>query len=400
MPSMAEKSWEPANSMPAETDWKIIDSQDQFDSCCELWKDASMLAIDTEFMRTNTFYPKLGLLQVADSASVYLIDPLCIERWDSFTSILKSSSCEVVMHSAGEDLTVFQATFGQLPQTLFDTQIAAAYLGKGFSLSYQALVMDVAGVEIPKDETRSDWLKRPLSESQLRYAALDVQYLLQIRDELRQQLESCNMFDWFTEDSAQLLRIAESQESSESWEHYYDKVSNAWKLNNKELKYLQELCYWREQQARRRNKPRNWIAKDNELLEIAQVFARDESLDYENWNKVSSVNSGFKKHNGSRLIERFREQAVSAQLDRNRIPPPLSPKLRNQIKQLREIVTNKAEELDIAPELLARKRWLTDLVQNALVGGSYQWPSSLAGWRQEILSPQFLPVLEKLKVDA
>ncbi len=356
-----------------------------------------MLAIDTEFMRTNTFYPKLGLLQVADTESVYLIDPLCINSWDAFKDVLRSTSCEVVMHSAGEDLTVFQATFGQLPQNLFDTQIAAAYLGKGFSLSYQALVQDVVAEEIPKDETRSDWLQRPLSDSQLRYAALDVEYLLQIREKLSGLLEKEGMFSWFSQDSGQLLRIAEAQESRQSWEHCYEKVSNSWKLNNRELKYLQQLCYWREQQARRRDRPRNWIAKDNELLEIAQVFASDVSLAYENWDKVSSVNSGFKRHNGGKLIELFRQPSAIAKFDRSRIPPPLSPRLRNQIKQLRTIVNQKAEELDIAPELLARKRWLTDLVQNVLGSGSYQWPDSLVGWRKEILSPLFEPVLEKLK---
>lgn len=377
--------------------WESIDSQEKFNSCCEHWKSLSMLAIDTEFMRTSTFYPKLGLLQVADAHSVYLIDPLCINSWESFKAILKNPSCEIVMHSAGEDLTVFQATFGQLPLRLFDTQIAAAYLGKGFSLSYQALVQDVSDIEIPKDETRSDWLKRPLSESQLRYAALDVEYLLPIRNALTQLLEREKMFDWFAEDSADLLSVAETQESKQSWEHFYEKISNAWKLNNRELKYLQRLCFWREQQARRRNKPRNWIAKDNELLEIAQVFASDESLAYENWDKVTTVNSGFKKHNGSKLLKLFQQPSAIANLDRSRVPPPLPPKLRNQMKQLREVVNQKAEELGIAPELLARKRWLTDLVQNVLRSDNEKWPVSLDGWRREILSPQFAPILDKLK---
>lgn len=376
-----------------------VDSQQTFVSCCERWNSVLALAVDTEFMRTNTFYPRLGLLQVADGDAVYLVDPLCIEDWAPFKSLLADPRRVIVMHSAGEDLTVFQTTFDDLPRNLFDTQIAAAYLDKGFSLSYQALVKEIMGVEIPKDETRSDWLQRPLSESQQRYAALDVEYLLEIRERLTSSLHAQGMYKWFEEDSEQVLATAVAQEDKSNWEHYYEKVSNAWRLNQRELELLQQLCFWRELEARRRNKPRNWIAKDADLFEIAQVFAADHDLAYENWRQVKAVNQGFIRHNGDRLIEIFRQPLTTSGASNASLPPPLPPNQRNMLKKLRQLVVTKAEALGIAPELLARNRWITDLLQNSLAGTEEIWPESLRGWRQQILEPEFSAVLNGLSSD-
>lgn len=379
-----------------ENTWISVDSQQAFVSCCERWESVSALAVDTEFMRTNTFYPRLGLLQVADGNAVYLVDPLGIEDWTPFKYLLTDPNRIIVMHSAGEDLTVFQTTFDEIPRNLFDTQIAAAYLDKGFSLSYQALVKEIMGVEIPKDETRSDWLQRPLSESQQRYAALDVEYLLEIRERLSHALRSQSMYQCFEEDSQQVLTTAIAQEEKSNWERYYEKISNAWRLNQRELELLQQLCYWRELEARRRNKPRNWIAKDADLFEIAQVFAADQDLAYENWRLVKAVNQGFIKHNGERLIAIFRQPITTSTASNTSLPPPLPSNQRNMLKKLRELVVARAEELGIAPELLARKRWITDLLQNSLAGTENTWPESLRGWRQEILEPDFSAVLNEL----
>lgn len=376
--------------------WISIDTQQAFLSCCERWENQTALAVDTEFMRTNTFYPRLGLLQVADGNAVYLVDPLRVEDWTPFKNLLADPRRTIVMHSAGEDLTVFQTTFDELPKNLFDTQIAAAYLDKGFSLSYQALVKEIMSVEIPKDETRSDWLQRPLSESQQRYAALDVEYLLEIRERLSNALYAQGMYQWFEEDSQQVLATALAQEDKSNWERYYEKISNAWRLNQRELELLQQLCYWRELEARRRNKPRNWIAKDADLLEIAEVFAADQDLAYENWRQVKAVNQGFIKHNGERLIAIFRQPVTTSIASNASLPPPLPPSQRNMLKKLRELVVAKAEELGIAPELLARKRWITDLLQNSLAGAEDAWPESLRGWRQQMLEPGFSAVLNEL----
>ena len=136
-----------------------IETQAALEEVCRAWLTLPVVALDTEFMRTNTFYPKLGLLQVADGTQCYLIDPLKISDWSCFISVLTNPVCEIVLHSGSEDLTTLLVAFGQLPSTFFDTQIASAYAGLGFSLSYQALVREITGRELPKDQTRSDWLQ-------------------------------------------------------------------------------------------------------------------------------------------------------------------------------------------------------------------------------------------------
>ena len=155
----------------------LIEAQQEFEELCSKWRSEKFLAIDTEFIRTNTFYPKLGLLQIADTNNCYLIDPLCISEWSPFAQLL-NLDIEFCIHSCSEDLNLLHTSISMMPREIFDSQLAAAFLGLGYSLSYQGLVKLLLGEEIPKDETRADWLKRPLTDTQLQYAANDVSYLL------------------------------------------------------------------------------------------------------------------------------------------------------------------------------------------------------------------------------
>ena len=141
-----------------------INSSEQLDRHCQAWQRQTVLAIDTEFVRTNTFYPKAGLIQLADENGICLIDPIMIEDLTPLAETLSNPAITWVVHSGSEDLILLLTQFGSLPRHVFDTQIAAAYLGFGFSLSYQALVNEVLHYHVEKGETRSNWLRRPLSD--------------------------------------------------------------------------------------------------------------------------------------------------------------------------------------------------------------------------------------------
>ena len=221
---------------------EYIDDDATLSALCAQWSHEEFLAVDTEFERTSTFYARIGLLQIANSKSCYLVDPLCIEDWSPFKALISSPSCTLVMHSCSEDLNLFQTFLGCLPVSLFDTQLAAAFLGIGFSISYQGLVEQLLGVEVAKDETRSDWIKRPLSEKQKLYAATDVRYLLQIREILSEQIQLKGMSDWMQAECDQQLAIAQKIEQESNWLTYYTGVSNAWRLDNGGLEVLQQLC--------------------------------------------------------------------------------------------------------------------------------------------------------------
>lgn len=162
--------------IPTEPIW--IEQDTELAELCQRWRQQAAIAVDTEFMRTSTFYPIAGLIQIGDGKGCYLIDPLAIQDFTPLRDLLLDESVTKVLHSCSEDLVVFQRLLGIVPAPLFDTQIAAAFAGYGFSLGYAGLVKAVLNTEIPKEETRSDWLQRPLSVAQLKYAALDVAHML------------------------------------------------------------------------------------------------------------------------------------------------------------------------------------------------------------------------------
>ncbi len=361
---------------------------------CAQWSQLSSLALDTEFMRTNTFYPKLGLLQLSDGESCFLVDPLLISDWQPFTTLLNSESVTFILHSAGEDLVLLYTSLGTVPRTLFDTQIAAAFLGQGFSLSYQALVKAELDKEIEKDETRSDWLRRPLSEAQLRYAALDVCYLHQLMNRLQDELRQSEKLEWFEGECNQQLAIACDTESPAAWQELYKNISNAWRLNPRGLTLLQRLSYWREQQARRRDKPRSWIAKDAELFGIASHMAARSSLELKQLHAVADVSKGLLQHQGERLLKAMQNPVDDLPEEvAERLSPPMSIDQRNVVKACQKVTRELADELQIAPELLARKRQILAVLADLESSQVLNWQSDMAGWRRDLLQARFEQII-------
>ena len=140
----------------------------------------SEIGVDTEFVSTNTFYAKIGLVQVLSNSRVFLIDPQKVKNWVPFVDALVSEDLTKIMHASQEDLEIFRDMFGVVPKNIFDCQLANAFLDGHFSIGYQALVEQEMDIILNKNETRSNWLRRPLSDSQLKYAALDVEYLIHL----------------------------------------------------------------------------------------------------------------------------------------------------------------------------------------------------------------------------
>ncbi len=373
-----------------------LSSQAEFDDLCKSLLDEEFVALDTEFMRTNTFYAKIGLLQLATPNAIYLVDPLPMHDWSTFNRLITSGDVTIVVHSASEDLNLLLTHCGVVPAKLFDTQIAAAFLGLGFSLSYQALVENQLGTRIEKEETRSDWLQRPLSDKQLHYAANDVLYLLEIANDLATQLRDKDRLQWFFDECDVLLENAKLVESEAYWETLYSNISNAWRLPDSGLSYLRRLCCWREQESRKRNRPRSWIAKDGDLQSIALAAAGMESISTERLTSVILQDP--------KLLGRYAEQFsqllsrdVPAQflVDRSSLSVPLDSSGRSTLKKLQKIVEDKAQELELAPELLGRKKQLLELLRQYSEGGSLKWVGGKSSWRQQLLEPEFVRVLSK-----
>jgi len=360
---------------------------------CQQWDSSWPIALDTEFIRTNTFFPKAGLFQVASPDRVYLVDPLTIKKWDEFKDLISGRHSSVIMHSCSEDLNLLRHFLNCLPRQLFDTQRAAAYLGFGLSISYQALLAAELGVTIGKGETRSDWLARPLSSSQLEYAALDVVYLHALRDQLTAKLKERGRFEWFEQDCQELLSVAEQENEEQSWEKYYLNVGGAWRLTAAELHALQKLCYWREKTARERDRPRSWIVNDAELLSLAASAVRA-PLSLDTIARVTSLQPPYLERDGKSLIAFMNSDYQPLAIARTEeFSRPLSPGERKLLKRAQQLVAGLADKMGIAPELLARKRHLLEMVQRHSQGQRDPWPVEISDWRKQLLEPLMAEIL-------
>lgn len=348
---------------------------------CESWQQLPLLALDTEFVRVDTFYPRLGLIQVGDGLKNYLLDPLVLTEWHAFIALLANRAVTKVLHSCSEDLVVFNDFFGQLPTPLFDSQRAAAFLGFGYSISYQNLVKEVLDIEVSKDQTRSDWTRRPLTQEQRTYAALDVAYLPAITQFLKDKLVQTKRSDWAEDEFKQMLAAAMPDSSADSWQDYYLNLGGAWRLNATQLAALQRLCEWREQQARERNKPRSWIAKDAELLAIATALPEELS----ELAAVGDLPRPLVNRDGGSILALIKAPQKGPAPRPELTEQPLDAAMRRSLKICQAIVRQLAEQLGMAPELLARKKQLIPLINAAALNAEFPWPADLAGWRQSLL---------------
>jgi ribonuclease D len=349
------------------------------------WKGLPALGLDTEFVRERTFYHRLGLIQVSDGRANYLIDPLEVRDLGPFIEILQAPETVKVLHSASEDVEVFHRGLGALPAPLFDTQVAAALAGVGATLSYQKLVAALLGQEIPKGETRTDWLARPLSEAQLAYAAEDVEFLLPAYRELRRQLEELGRLGWALEDSATLLDTGRFEEDFDS---AYLRIKGWGRFGRRQLGALQLLAAWREQEARRRDLPRNFVLRESLLLDLA---ARQPKTPKE-LQALPSFDADQAARDGAVWMDLLRQAAELAEDELPQLQDRVafSPAVRELEQRLRDRVKERAQELGLPPEVLAPRRLLTSLLMSTLTHEEPRLPRELRGWRREVIGEDLL----------
>jgi ribonuclease D len=363
----------------------ILDDASLARHCAE-WQALPYVALDTEFMRVDTFYPIAGLIQIGDGARAYLIDPLVINQWQPLAQLLENPAVIKVVHACSEDLEVLLRLTGSLPAPLFDTQLAAAYLNLGFSMGYSRLVQEVLGIELPKGETRSDWLQRPLSDTQVSYAAEDAVHLAEVYERLHPQL-SADKAAWVLEDGAEL--VAQLRREVDPQLVYRD-AKLAWKLSRAQLAVLRELCAWREREARARNLPRNRIVREHALWPLAKT--QPDNL--QALAKIEDMHPRTVRQDGEFLLDLIkRAGSLPPEQWPAALPEPLPVEASAVLKQLRAVGQAEAERLHIAPEVMLRKKTLEALLKSGYPDGPYTLPDSLRGWRRELMGQALLDSL-------
>jgi ribonuclease D len=359
--------------------WRLISDDVALTEALATLPPGQPIAVDTEFMRRNTFYPQIALLQLCAGGEALLIDPLALSDVDPLRELLTDSSRDKVLHSCSEDLEVFSRWLGVLPEPLIDTQRAAALVGEPHGLGYRALVSMLLGIDLDKGETRSDWLRRPLSESQCHYAAQDVLHLLPAWEILRARAQTSERLDWVAEEGAEALRTFRAREQSP-----FRRVKGAGRLSRRELACLNELCDWREEKARASDKPRGWVIDDKACLAIAraQPAAKDDLA------ALDVLPPAVLRRQGDTLLDCVRRASSLADSD---LPPaqsaPLPAAQRERLKTLKAAARERAENLGVAAELLLPGADLELLLREA-AGESIEPPARWAGWRAEaVIAP-------------
>ena len=274
---------------------QYIDTADALQAFCNQIAGAGWIALDTEFLREKTYYPKLCLLQIATPDVVACIDPLALDDLDPLLDLIFDPGITKVMHSARQDMEIFFHLRGAAPAPVFDTQIAALLLGYPDQIGYGNLVREMLGVSLEKLHTRADWSLRPLSGPQLQYAADDVIYLVDVYRQLQAKLQQLGRLEWLAEDFQQLS----------SADLYHTHPEQAWlkvkgsnRLKGASLAVLQSLAKWREQRAIRSDRPRGWILRDDALVEIA----RHRPVSVASLGKLRGLNERLVSKSGAELV--------------------------------------------------------------------------------------------------
>jgi ribonuclease D len=342
------------------------------------------VGLDTEFIRERTWWPKLALVQVAlGNGEILLVDTLVPGMAEALAPMLADPAVLKVMHSASEDLVALKHACGVVPAPLFDTQVAAALAGIAAGAGYQRLVQDILGVSLPKGETRSDWLRRPLSAAQLEYAADDVLHLFALHDELQARLQSLGRDGWLVEDCARMVDNARGDEL-ERWPHL--SMRSAQFLDPAGQQRLLRLLRWRDAHALHADKPRSWIL-DNEL---AASLARHPPADRAALQRQLEATPKSPRSLGDAIW-----QALQAPLADEAGMPFARGDERDKalLRKLQEAVAGASAELGLPDGVLASRRWLQALLDGRADAGGNAWPGPLGGWRRVLLEPRLAPLM-------
>ena len=355
--------------------YQIIQQDAQLKQLCEQARHYSVVALDTEFERVRSYYAKLGLIQLYFGADVALIDPLTITDWQPFIALLADANVLKILHASGEDIEIFHQQFQQIPAPMLDTQIMANFLGFPQSAGFALLAQHYLQVELDKKASRTDWLKRPLSERQLNYAAADVYYLLPIYQKMAAAMANS---EWKTAIQQECELFAQKRCRQISPEKAYLDIGNAWRLNRKALNNLKFLAKWRFQEGIKRNIALNFIVSSEGLVQMAI---------HEPVHTAQLLDLGLHPME----IKRYGKKLLLLLEQAKRVPPEQYPDLIENIserphykkylnllhKELKAMLRNK-----VPLQLVASKKALHQFLKWYWLGQSKQkLPDLLCGWR-------------------
>lgn len=379
------------------TEYEIlyVDDNEKLQQLCDSIKDAPLLILDTEFIREKTYRAKLCLLQIATDDIVACVDPIALSDISALMNIINDKNKLKVLHSARQDYEIFFDLTNQLPQPLFDSQLAASLLGYGEQVGYGSLVQKVLGVQLDKAHTRTDWSKRPLSDAQIRYASDDVVYLRELYPILKSQLVEQGRENWLDDEFDALcqpeLFVTRPEEA-------WNRVKGVNRLRPRQLAAAKNISEWREKVAIKKDRPRRWILSDDILLAAAQLLPKNISQ----LESIANIKKAVIDNSGETILGCVKKALELQETDLPTIKKPTRLSADQEIIADLLLTSLKliASKQNISPANISNRKMIEKLILGekdiALLQG---WRNKLAGEKlQNLLSNKVGLHIENNKV--
>lgn len=369
----------------------LISHPEEFADLCNHIRESGVVAFDTEFVSESTYRPELGLLQFATDTRSAAVDPLAVGDLSAWWDIMADDQTTVIVHGGQAEIRFCLHLIGRPPRDLFDIQIAEGFRGRSYPLSYAAIVQRVLNQQVDGSQTRTDWLRRPLSSDQLTYALEDVEHVMEIWRTQTDWLQQRDRLSWALAEMQRMIDDIVADDAMPPWQ----RLSGAHKLSRRELAVLQKLAAWREQEAAFRNRPTRRILRDDLLIDLAKRKPKtvQQALATRDMNRPE-----YKR----RLPDVVEVIAEALQLPDDELP--VKPRSRRQestsdeqviSKLLSLSLSNRCAELDISQTLVANNKDLTELVRyHRFANRKNGVPRILDGWRSDVCGQLLLDVMD------
>lgn len=366
--------------------FQFIQQQAELDNVLNLMSRCSIYGLDTEFIKVDTYWPKLGVFQINVDHQIFLLDGTTLDLSEFWNRLYQAE--QNIFHACSEDIDlIYHYAQQKSLKNVFDTQIGMSFLGHGLQVSYQNALKQMLEIDIAKDQTRSDWLARPLSSEQMQYAANDVLYIMQLAGKLKAELEAKGLYQFAVEDSNHLsLEIA----SEVPKEKLFSEVGN-YRHSRKQLMQLQQLCVWREQMVKALNQPRSFILKNSSMIDLVEKNPKNNFQ----LSQTKDLRASIVREHGKIILDllHFLPEPDHWPL---RIARPIKHSSKGVTQYVDDLIEKTVISSQVPKEVLMRKKWLNTLYHHVVFQGREQdLPEYLLGWRYDILTRPIIALLNK-----
>ncbi|MDN5645252.1 MAG: HRDC domain-containing protein [Acinetobacter sp.] len=366
--------------------FQFIQQQQDLTPVLEKMDRNEVYGLDTEFIKVDTLWPKLGVFQINVENNVYLLDGTTLDLSEFWNKLFRAQ--QNVFHACSEDIDlIYHYAQHKTLNNVFDTQVGMSFLGHGLQVSYQNALKQMLDVDIDKGETRSNWLARPLSPAQLSYAANDVLYLMNLSEKVKQELDSKSLLNFALEDCQHLTQ----EIATETPLHLlYQDIGN-YRHSRRQLMQLQQLAVWREHMVKALNTPRSFILKNSSMIDLVEKNPKNAFQ----LSGVKDIRQNVVREHGKTILDlvKFLPEQTDWPL---RMARPIRHSSKDVGEKIDHLIQNVVNETSIPKEVLMRKKWMNALHQHVVFHNDEQdLPDYLLGWRYDLLTQPLIQLLRR-----